>query len=232
MGLNGLSDDEITALPLDRLAHAVLRDLRSEWNWRGWFLTTLQDRKLRDGSPQGVALAEAIQWLFNRDLITFNAAQNQTWDSVQVTRLGQRAIEEGFGLVAALQRLNVELVPALESKVRSQFLLGDYETAAFVAMKEVEIAVRERAPQLSKLLGADLMKQAFKEGGPLADTATEYASEVEARMFLYAGAIGLFKNPASHRRVNYEDPTEASEIILLADLLLRMLSREDEPTES
>jgi hypothetical protein len=37
-----------------------------------------------------------------------------------------------------------------------------------------------------------------------------------------AGAIGVFTN---HREVQYEDPTYASEVVLFADLLLRMLDR-------
>lgn len=37
--------------------------------------------------------------------------------------------------------------------------------------------------------------------------------------------IGLFKNPTSHRNVDFEDPTEVSEMVLLADLLLRILDR-------
>ena len=44
-------------------------------------------------------------------------------------------------------------------------------------------------------------------------------------MELFAGAIGTFKNPPSHRQVNYADPTEASEVVLLADLLMRLLDR-------
>jgi hypothetical protein len=42
-------------------------------------------------------------------------------------------------------------------------------------------------------------------------------------MALFWGAIGVFKNPSSHRHVEYEDPTAASEVVLLADLLLRLL---------
>lgn len=49
--------------------------------------------------------------------------------------------------------------------------------------------------------------------------------EQQARMALYWGAIGMFKNPSSHRQVDYEDPVLASEVILLADLLLRLLER-------
>ncbi len=44
-------------------------------------------------------------------------------------------------------------------------------------------------------------------------------------MNLFAGATGLFKNPTSHRPVDYDDPVVAGEIVLLADLLLRLLDQ-------
>ena len=65
------------------------------------------------------------------------------------------------------------------------------------------------------------MKTAFREDGPLSDPSLE-AGEQQARMALYWGAIGVFKNPSSHRQVDFDDPTLASEVILLADLLLRL----------
>lgn len=67
------------------------------------------------------------------------------------------------------------------------------------------------------------MREAFNpSGGPLTDPAHE-SGEKQARSDLFAGAIGSFKNPTSHRAVTYSDPTEASEVVLLADLLMRIL---------
>lgn len=42
-------------------------------------------------------------------------------------------------------------------------------------------------------------------------------------MALFWGAIGVFKNQVSHRQVDHADATVASEVVLLADLLLRIL---------
>jgi uncharacterized protein (TIGR02391 family) len=72
------------------------------------------------------------------------------------------------------------------------------------------------------------MQQAFSaEKGVLTDLQADPGEQV-AMMELFKGAIGLFKNPTSHRPVDYDDPTLASEVILFADLLLRLLDRVEE----
>lgn len=75
------------------------------------------------------------------------------------------------------------------------------------------------------------MRGAFREGGPLHDSSLDPGESV-ALMELFAGAIGVFKNPPSHRAVAYDDPTEASEVILLADLLMRLLDQLEETVSS
>ena len=69
------------------------------------------------------------------------------------------------------------------------------------------------------------MRKAFHpDEGTLADLSRPKA-EREATAHLFAGAIGLFKNPSSHREVNWEDPGECAELIYLANHLLRMVEK-------
>jgi uncharacterized protein (TIGR02391 family) len=124
--------------------------------------------------------------------------------------------------VQAQRRLDVDLHPLIAGRVRSQFLLGEYELAVLAALREVEIRVRELAGASDSDIGVKLMRQAFGGTGRLADQTLD-GGERDAISALFAGAIGVFKNPSSHRQVEYADPAVASEIILLGDLLLRML---------
>jgi uncharacterized protein (TIGR02391 family) len=102
--------------------------------------------------------------------------------------------------------------------------MGEYELAAFAAMRSVEVRVREMGGFSDSEVGVKLMRKAFGPTGPLADVSLD-PGEQEARRELFSGAIGTIKNPTSHREVRYDDPTEASEAILLADLLMRILDR-------
>ena len=44
-------------------------------------------------------------------------------------------------------------------------------------------------------------------------------------MELFTGGFGAVRNPLGHRNVEWDDPTEAAEMVLLADLLMRQLDR-------
>ncbi|MDK1389599.1 TIGR02391 family protein [Sinorhizobium sp. 8-89] len=108
-------------------------------------------------------------------------------------------------------------------RVWSSFVRAEYDAAVFQAMKAVEVYVREVSGYGNDLLGTKLMQEAFKpEGGVLTDPNAE-AGERLARMQLFCGAIGSYKNPNSHRDVDMTDPMEALEIILLANHLMKIV---------
>lgn len=225
-----LEADDVARLPVDDLAMRVLLDARDngEWNWRNWML--LAQQAYGRTSPAIPALVEAWAWLINRGLVVRDINQPST-ESIAVSRQGHEALQRGLSWLRAVQRLDVQLVPELEAKARPQFLRGDFEAAAFMAMKEVEVRVRELGKLDAGLVGVALIQQAFRppsgnstKGGPLHRPEDEQGEAV-AIMNLFAGAIGMFKNPASHRRVDFDDPTEAAEVVLLADLLMRLLQR-------
>jgi uncharacterized protein (TIGR02391 family) len=218
----GLKAETVISLPLETLAFAVLENYQAAnaWNRHNWLLGA--ERALGRG-PHMKVLAEAWSWLEARGLVAADPDQSSS-DARIITRAGHRAIQKGsLQEILAAERIGLDLHRRLEGKIRPIFLLGDYETAAFKAMKEVEVRVRELAGLPNELIGVSLMRQAFNPtGGPLSDDTHE-GGERQARSDLFAGAIGSFKNPTSHRTVTYTDPTEASEVIMLADLLMRIL---------
>ena len=114
-----------------------------------------------------------------------------------------------------------QLHPIIAQKVWSLFLRGDYDCAVFQAFKEVEIAVRNAGNYDGRDIGVDLMRKAFGKEGSFTDPNLPMA-EQEARAHLFAGAIGSYKNPFSHRTVSVS-AEEAAEIIILASLLLRIV---------
>ncbi len=219
-----LTDEQVPSLPLDVLGLEVLRDVvaNREWNSLNWLLLAQQGQRYSPDSMH--ALNEAWEWLHNNGLIATDRTNNSL-GAITITRLGKEFASRGdVDRLRANARLALDLHPILEPLVRPQFLMGEYEMAAFAGMKAVEVRVRGMARLDDSLIGVKLMQTAFGTGGPLEDGTIE-AGEREARRNLFAGAIGTIKNPTSHRDVRYDDPTEASEAVLLADLLMRILDR-------
>ena len=171
------------------------------------------------------AITEAWVWLEKEGLIA--PAPGQTGDWIFITRRGRKFRETAdVGSYKAATLLpDKTLDPKLASKVRPAFLRGDYDTAIFEAFKEVEVRVRTLAGADKTDIGVNLMRKAFHlESGPLTD-ATQIPSEKQAISDLFAGAIGSFKNPSSHRDVDFGDSAEVAELIMLADQLIRIAER-------
>jgi uncharacterized protein (TIGR02391 family) len=88
------------------------------------------------------------------------------------------------------------------------------------------VPVRALAGFGNDLFGVDLFNKAFGPAGPLTDPAAQ-KGEQEGTRALFAGAYAVFRNPAGHREVNYDDVTEAAEAVQTASALMRILDRVD-----
>lgn len=172
-----------------------------------------------------VAIVEAWSWLEAQGLIVPEPGSNgqSGW-----RRLSRRAIrfeneEEFSGFAFSTLLPKAILHESIAEHVWLEFIRGQYDVAVFLALKRVEISVRAACGYPDTVFGVELMRKAFHpENGPLTDRSAIVA-EREARLALFAGAIGSYKNPQSHRDVRLDDPKEAIEIILLASHLLKIV---------
>src|SRR5437868_3758798 len=159
-GLFSLNPATIADLPIESLALLVLQNYAENggWNRRNWMLGA--ETALGRGSHINV-LAEAWSWLEAHSLVAPSPDQSSAEARI-VTRAGKVAIERAsLKEIVAAERIALDLHPRFEGKIRPIFLLGDYETAAFKAMKEVEVRVRELSGLPNDMIGITLMRQAF-----------------------------------------------------------------------
>lgn len=178
------------------------------------------------------AITEAWVWLERELMLAPIPGKGRDW--LYVTKKGEKLAGETdiskymAGNIIPLNSLD----PVLAGRVLPLFVRGDYDIAVFQAFKEVEIRVRLAASLSDKLVGVPLMRTAFHiDSGKLADKK-RHEGERQATSDLFAGAIGLFKNPSSHRDVNWEDPIECVELIYLANHLLRLVERHKQAEDS
>ncbi|HEY8460343.1 MAG TPA: TIGR02391 family protein [Blastocatellia bacterium] len=114
------------------------------------------------------------------------------------------------------------LHPVIARKVEVAFQNAEYDTAVFQALRELEVATRNASGFLPTDIGAALMRKAFDpKTGPLRDDAAIDLEKI-AICDMFAGLVGSYKNPRSHRHVVL-DAAEAAEIIVFASHLLKII---------
>jgi len=123
------------------------------------------------------------------------------------------------------------LHPSIADDVWLDLARADYANAVFRAFRAVEEAVREAAALEATDIGVALVRRAFHpENGVLTKLADPFP-EREALAALFAGAIGSYKNPHSHRTVAIREAREAQEMVTLASHLLRIVEARRPPRD-
>jgi uncharacterized protein (TIGR02391 family) len=237
--------DVLLALEPEELGAKMLFLLKKRRE-RMFFPTTLVTEMWieRHGHPEyprnrmediSLAITEALAWLQAQGLIVPAPDDNGRNGWMVLSRRARKFQDDAeFANFATARLLDKAMLhPRLRDRTWNAFMRGEFDVAVFQAMKAVEVAVREAGGFNDGDLGTDLMRAAFHvDRGPLTDMKAE-PGEREARSHLFAGAIGSYKNPNSHRDVQFSDPREAVEIVMLANHLLsivdaRMNARESE----
>lgn len=202
---------------------------------RGTFVSDDLAQLYRGGGEQFKQLqrhiSEAWFWLEFEGLI----ALQPDGRNVFITRRGKAiSSQEDWQRFAASRVLpRNQLHPKIQPKAWPPYLRGAYDTAVFEAFKAVEVAVRAAGSFAPTDVGRDLMSKAFKvadpkktgdRDGPLVD-ATLPRPEQEGMLLFFMGAFALYRNATGHRYVNFADPAEAAEVILMANHMMRIVER-------
>jgi len=219
------------------LAGYVLESLMSpeslrsgNWNRRnfcGAVMTEYAPPRMGGDKELGVAVSAAWSWLEANGLICRNPEQDNEWYVPTARGRTVQSHQALRALISAEQLPEHFLHPELLEHSRPLFLQSRFETAVFEAFKTLEVAIRSSAELNDGDIGVQLAQAAFHpDNGSLTDKLAERGERV-ALMNLMSGALGSYKNPSSHRRVQI-GAEEAREMIILASHLLRIVEAREE----
>jgi uncharacterized protein (TIGR02391 family) len=223
--------EELAPILLRRASGALQREMFQEDNVSGDHMLYPSPIPGSRGYPPGrasevqVALAEAWGWLKVNLLVVPAPGLNGHNGWLLISRRGRELLQNGrFAQFRAAADFPKSLLhPLIAETVWLDLARGDLAGAVFFAFRTVEEQVRAAGGFGDRDIGVPLMRAAFdKTRGPLADAVQE-EGERDALAHLFAGAIGSYKNPHSHRTITITEPREAQEMVVLASHLLRIV---------
>jgi hypothetical protein len=97
------------------------------------------------------------------------------------------------------------------------------QKAVFNSFLAVEDAVRSAAKLPKHLSGVDLVRNAFNDANGALTNLADPIGERQALAHLFAGAYGVFRNPAGHGYTGLSDLRDAQYQLLLASMLLSIV---------
>ena len=223
--------EDLLSLELEDLGGIVLEFFKSSVSKQTEYVrfSDIKSDQVLKGYPSGskndifYALSEAVEWLKNEGLLGDHPDQSHG-DFLIITRRGWKL--ETAAAVEAYRKTKLlpkELLHStLVDKVWPLFSRGDYNTAVFQAFKTLEIAVRYTGKYSEEDCDVELMKKAFNPESGQLTVATQADEEKQATLALFAGAMGLYKNPTCHRNLDI-NAEKASEAIIFASHLLKIV---------